>query len=99
MSQKQMLELIDKLSRLFAELPPLEASQALTSIVDEWQDEDLIPPQSADAILASGASQAPPSLIEAASGPLGDRLNWNRNNEFQRAMRAKTVQEFSDALR
>lgn len=99
MSQKQLEELTDRLSSLLAELPPLESSQALTQIVDEWQDEDLIPPQSADAILAAGPRQAAPSLIEAASGPLGDRLNWNRNNEFQRAMRAKTVQEFSDALR
>lgn len=96
MSQKQMLELTDKLSSLLAGLTKHEQETDWGYLVNEWVESEMVPGESETALLDEISA---PTLIEAASGPLGDRLNWNRNNEFQRAMRAKTVQEFSDALR
>lgn len=96
MSQKQLDQLSQKLYNLFDGTNREEAEASWASLIDEWQQNALIPDEATESLLEE---VNPRALIESASGPLLDRLNWNRNSEMERAMRAKTVQEFSDALR
>jgi len=92
-------EMLDRLARklmsLLDELTPREINEGWSQIVYEWELSDLTPV----GLLATKEGPNPFALIEAANGPLTDRLNFNRHNEFARAMTAITLQEFSDALR
>lgn len=94
-NSKMLDQLASKLMTLLHELTPQETNEGWSQILYEWELSNLIP------VVLSVTMEGPNpfALIEAASGPLTDRLNFNRNNEFARAMTAMTLQEFSDAIR
>ena len=99
MSQKQLDQLSQKLIDLLSDLSPTELAEALAQMVDEWEEAGLIPPESAALLRDQPSLLSADLLIEAASAPLTDRLNFNRNQELPRALKAQTPQAFSDALR
>lgn len=96
MTQKRLDQLSEKLTSLFEGLTKHEQETDWGYLINEWVEDELVPSESETSLLED---VSPTALIEAASGPLTDRINFNRNDEFARAMRAKTPQEFSDALR
>lgn len=94
-NSKMLDQLASKLMSLLDELTPQETNEGWSQILYEWELSDLTPA----GLSATMEGPNPFALIEAASGPLTDRLNFNRKNEFARAMTAMTLQEFSDAIR